>query len=501
MSKEIITYTSEKTGESKTLTKWSKSTGISASTLFCRLKRGMNIDEAIAPNPRAYESVTDPVTGDTHSLMEWAEITGMSYHTLYTRIAKNKWPIEKVLHGERYETVTRKPRPKETYKRMDLTGKRFGKLTVLYAAEEDYKYGDPDHPRLMQRWVCKCDCGRVRTVLQNNLIRGRTKSCVECNTADNKLKDMTGMKFGLLTVIERAPDKIVSGKQVTHWYCECDCGNPEIISVSGHNLRNGHTKGCGCKIGGVTHGMHGTRIYGIYRGMITRCENPNCKSYHRYGGRGIYICTEWRDKYSGFTRFYDWATANGYSDDLTIDRIDNDDGYYPGNCRWATYKEQANNRADNVHFTCNGRTMTASEWADELGVSNATLLARHKKGWSDKDIIETPVNDHVKIVTSSSGESLTLSDWSDTSGINPKTLYDRIFRLNWNVDRALVTGATNPDIYNHINYVGYVAQQNPGYYYYPYAQAIYHPAVVYTDILGRVYTQEEWEAHQAVYFD
>ena len=87
------------------------------------------------------------------------------------------------------------------------------------------------------------------------------------------------------------------------------------------------------------------------------------------------------------------------------------------------------------------------------------------------------------------------------SGIDRNRLYDRIFRLDWNVDRALVTGATNPDIYNHIDYVDYVAQQNPGYYYYPYAQAIYHPAIVYTDIFGRVYTQEEWEANQAVYFD
>ena len=94
MSKEIKTYTSEKTGESKTLTEWSKSTGISASTLFCRLKRGMTIDEAIAPNPTVYENVTDPVTGKTHSLKEWSEITGIPYYTLYTRIHDLKWPIE-----------------------------------------------------------------------------------------------------------------------------------------------------------------------------------------------------------------------------------------------------------------------------------------------------------------------------------------------------------------------------------------------------------------------
>lgn len=506
MAKEIITYTSEKSGKSKTLTEWAKSIGISPSTLHCRLKRGMSIDDAldasINPKGTPYDSVTDPVSGETHSLKEWAEIRNMSYETLYNRIAKYKWPIEKVLYGEKFESVKRKPRPKSSYKHLDLTGMTFGHLTVIRRADTDYQCMCHGKPKYEWKWLCECDCedhNRVE-VVQHNLLNGHCTSCGCRNT--NNLIDMSGMTFGHLTVIRRAPDKIVSGEKVAHWYCKCDCGNPELVSVSGHNLRNGHTISCGCKIGGVTHGKKHTRIYGIYGGIIQRCKNKNDARYANYGGRGIYICDEWDGYGDGFVRFYNWSLDNGYSDDLTIDRIDNDGPYAPWNCRWATMETQANNKRTNIHITYNGETLTATQWARILGVNPATIIARYNKGWDDKDIIETPINYYIKIVTCSSGESHTLEEWAAITGINSKTLYDRIFRLNWPVDTALTSGAMNQNIYTHLGYGNY-PYQVPTIQFgnqRVYSQNLIQ-AISYVDILGNFYTPEEWDAQQAIFFE
>lgn len=169
------------------------------------------------------------------------------------------------------------------------------------------------------------------------------------------LKDLTGQRFGRLIAIKR----VGSDKQKrATWRCRCDCGRETVVASS--YLINGDTNSCGClKLEllfkrSTKHSKARTRLYRVWANMIQRCYDPKHTHYHRYGGRGITVCDEWRDD---FQAFYDWAMANGYDENApkgkcTIDRIDNDKGYSPDNCRWVDMKIQRHNRTDSVKGKC-----------------------------------------------------------------------------------------------------------------------------------------------------
>lgn len=134
----------------------------------------------------------------------------------------------------------------------------------------------------------------------------------------------------------------------------------------------------------LKHGEANTRLHIIWKAIKQRCYNPNTKRYKHYGGRGVTMCEEWKNN---FLAFYEWAMENGYNDSLTIDRIDVNGNYESSNCRWATYKEQANNKRNRKTFSHNGKKHTLAEWSEITGIKVQTIWARLKSGWSIEDAL------------------------------------------------------------------------------------------------------------------
>lgn len=192
--------------------------------------------------------------------------------------------------------------------------------------------------------------------------------------------DLTGQRFGKLTVIERGENK---GKYTT-WICKCDCGNIKRIRTDA--LRSGVTVSCGKhqldhlknRQYKYPQDVRNRRIRNVWHGMMRRCNDEKDRSFKNYGGRGIKVCEEWND-YVSFAR---WAMRNGYSRNLTLDRIDNDGNYEPSNCKWSTQHEQRCNKQNSRRETINGITKTVSEWAKEYGVHPNTVYRRLDRGIS-----------------------------------------------------------------------------------------------------------------------
>lgn len=252
----------------------------------------------------------------------------------------------------------------------DLTGKRFGHLTVL-----KYNHGDDDGNHY---WLCECDCPDRNEILAKgrDLSRGHKTSC-GCQRHRPTRNDLTGKRYGRLTVLAYDHSNSYG---VPYWLCECDCGTTKIISTP--NLTKGHATSCGCyqrecrSINHATHRSSNSRLYGIWQNMKNRCMNERADFFEHYGGRGVDICDEWLE----FENFQEWSLNNGYDPKLTIDRINNDSGYSPENCRWADRHVQANNKSNNRYVEYGGERNTMANWARKLGVTYGSLKYRLNHG-------------------------------------------------------------------------------------------------------------------------
>ena len=189
--------------------------------------------------------------------------------------------------------------------------------------------------------------------------------------------DLTGKKFNNLIV------ENYSGQG--RWKCICDCGRE--IEVKSNSLTSGHTKSCGCLKN--KHNKCNTRLYTIFSSMKQRCYNKKHKEYDRYGGRGIRILSEWLND---FRNFYKWAMENGYKDNLTIDRIDNDGNYCPDNCRWITLAQQQQTKSTCRFYKIGEYTHNLTEWAKIFGIKYKTVNERINNGWDVLDALTIPIN-------------------------------------------------------------------------------------------------------------
>ena len=204
----------------------------------------------------------------------------------------------------------------------NFIGMRFGRWIVISFDEEYYQRAKKDG------WVCKCDCGSIKTVRGSTLKNGESQSC--------------------------------------------GCLQKELASKR-------HSK----------HSGFGTRLYNVWDSIRQRCNNPRNKAYHNYGGRGIKICSEWDDfdkfREWAFANGYDDSAKHGK---CTLDRIDNDGMYSPDNCRWCSMKEQSQNKRDTIRIEYNGSVRTLSEWADETGIKYCTIWKRYSRGLTPEDILK-----------------------------------------------------------------------------------------------------------------
>lgn len=303
--------------------------------------------------------------------------------------------------------------------------------------------------------------------------------------------DVTGKRFGRLVAIKVSQEKDASGRTRRVWECVCDCGNTVFARVA--QLTAGKVLSCGCfsreitSKRSITHGMTGTKVYAAWKGIKRRCLTPSEPSYKNYGGRGISIHPDWSKDFMSFYR----EIGDPPSESHTVDRIDNEKGYVPGNVRWATMEEQQRNKRSNVFYEYNGESLMLGQLAEKYGISFSTLAHRLiTKGWSVNDAIETPVRSKgekrtvhwqgkqwaiadlareygsdYRILLSRilsgwpvedalakpvrnvkrnhiyefNGQSGTISEWSKILGIDMYTLYSRIHRHKWSVEKAFTT--------------------------------------------------------------
>lgn len=268
---------------------------------------------------------------------------------------------------------------KKVYKGMQVNY-----LTVIddkrFHKDGDYKQG---------YYLCECKCGNKTYINDHNITTGRIR---DCGCGKYLLDQYIGKKYGNFEVIN-AYRKEHNGHIVIMVDCKCVCGNIKTYRAS--RVKTFTSQSCGClykykRMNGRRYHYKSVdkRVGAIWGCMISRCYNENDTSYKNYGGRGIKVCNEWRDS---ALAFYNWAMANGYKDDLTIDRIDVNGNYCPENCRWISMTEQLRNTRRTIQYEFNGKNKTIAEIARELNISQFTLYSRIRGGMDIKEAIEKPI--------------------------------------------------------------------------------------------------------------
>lgn len=241
-----------------------------------------------------------------------------------------------------------------------------------------------------------------------------------------RLKNLEGSRFGRLVVLEEARAKITPGGQVKRrMLCRCDCGNEKVVAVT--SLRSGNTQSCGCyhaeRI--ARHGLHGTRTYRIWAGMIRRGTGKNTQ--HNYGDRGIDVCDSWKD-FGNFVK--DMGECPPH---LTLERLDNDLGYTPENCAWVTFKEQQRNKRTNRHIEFNGEKMCLIEASEKYGINYKTLSQRLDSGWPIEDaLLKTTEVARFDIA----GRCLSVAEISKEFGIPCSVIRHRL-KAGWPVHKVI----------------------------------------------------------------
>jgi hypothetical protein len=257
----------------------------------------------------------------------------------------------------------------------DWAGQRVGALTITHRADN----GPDGKPR----WHCVCDCGKA-TIGSARLLASSQKTSCGCGIYRSlkKAADLAGQRFGKLTAIRLGgPNKPGRSKL---WICKCDCGGERTTSAL--LLKSGGTTSCGCARRKHNLTAKPTPTFYSWRNMIARCKYPSAIAHAHYKKRGIDMCERWME-YENFV-----ADMGERPPNTTIERKDNNRGYEPGNCRWATKREQANNRITNNRFKYQGKEYTLADLVRATGASKETLRYRLVRpgGWSVKDAVETP---------------------------------------------------------------------------------------------------------------
>lgn len=266
--------------------------------------------------------------------------------------------------------------------RLDVAGQKNNLLTAIRFVRMDGSHS---------MWLCRCDCGKRLLVRVSAFRNGQVRSCGR-HQATGPKADLTGRTFGRWTVV-----RLAVGAKDSLWLCRCKCGTTR--RVSGHSLKRGRSRSCGClfrevakaqayRLGkaNIRHGMTGTVEHNAWHAMLQRCYDKNCPSYKNYGGRGIKVCRRWR-------RFEEFLADMGRrpKNSASLGRIDNSKNYDPTNCRWENWRAQQRNRRGNIQISFRGKTRCISEWAEEYGLSTPALWSRIQRRWPMHRALNTPL--------------------------------------------------------------------------------------------------------------